>query len=674
MTEKVIVNDLYENLFPDGEVPSLREIQERITSKNFTVRDALIIKAYNDGMIFGEMKDIVANKKAVDMLENKFPRTKSGGGNASAIHNHLQAFRNVLNKPYFDVMGFDPEENTKKLGLGIASTGSKQKNLDRIVSIYYKRATGGKTGIPRELIQFDNNQSKPAKSLDYINPELKKIWQAIGDASRGIITDTATYGKNGKKADMFSRAFLFANLAPVRVKDMMRLTLDPKVAKKEGGLFLYQLDNGQYRAQLLADPVAGRSRVKKDVASFTLTKLQEKLLLPLIEQAKNDKENRFKRIFPKLTNANFTGVVNKHFKPKLRQYEGQFDIDFKGAKEMRKLGASAVADIMDTDMSAIVLGHFDLTSDIKKRIAAVAQQYYVRPVGVQSFDRAKDPLALIYSIMENEIARTLGLEDIQDLAVSLSGIDIPNYTTETIAVVQADEQGQAGKTTKVSSEVKALKEKSLQANIQTNIAITEQKGAEAALKTEEATGKRLKTREENIKLREEGTPVKKVKLNLNSEIMVSLLESTNTSYSELKGKSDEEIMDYLQNKANEESDVEPKKQEFRADDIQTDNKTPFTDLEGAGGVAAIDMEKAGKVIDPLVDVVTSIPAGRVAKAAVNIGKGLSKALKPDIKDPVERFDVLTDFPKREEEPNEEAEVEEGTKRQMNNLFDSPMGP
>tara|TARA_R100000329_G_C7615401_1_gene218447 strand:+ start:46 stop:2064 length:2019 start_codon:yes stop_codon:yes gene_type:complete len=672
MAERVIVNDLYEGLFPNGDIPSLKEIQERITGKNFTVRDAIVLKAYNDGMIFGEMADITANKNVVEMLQDKFPRSKSGGGNASAIHGYLQSFRNVLDKHYFDVLDFDPEENTKKLGLGISSTGGKQKALDRIVSMYYKRATGGKKTFPRELIQFDNNQSKPAKSLEYVNPELKKIWQAIGDASRSIITDTETYGKNGKKADMFARAFLFANLAPVRIKDMMRLTLDPKVARKEGGLFLYQLDNGQYRAQLLTDPVAGRSRVKKDVASFTLTKLQEKLLLPLIEQAKKDKENRFKRIFPKLTNANFTGVVNKHFKPKLQQYEGQFDIDFKGAKEMRKLGASAVADVMDTDMSAIVLGHFNLTPEIKKRIAAVAQQYYVRPVGVQSFDRAKDPLALIYSIMENEIARTLGYEDIQDLAVSLSGIKIPNYADETINVVEPNNQGEAGKTTKTSPEVKALKEKSLRANLETNIAITKQKGAEAGAKTEEAIQKRLITRQENIKLREQGTPVKAPKLNLNSKAMVSLLEETNTSLDELKNMSDEEILDYLDNKMSGKADVKPEGQEFRADDIDTPRVRSYGATLEATAPDFLDfvtdpetLKKAGKVGLEL--------AGGVPKKIFKAGKiaiEAGKKIKPDIKDPAERFDILEPVPEEEEKET----TEERTRGQINNLFDSPLGP
>jgi hypothetical protein len=318
-------------------------------------------------------------------------------------------------------------------------------------------------------------------------------------------------------------------------------------------------------------------------------------------------------------------------------------------------------------MSAIVLGHFDLTPEIKKRIAAVAQQYYVRPVGVQSFDRAKDPLALIYSIMENEIARTLGYEDIQDLAVSLSGIEIPNYADETINVVEPDNQGEAGKTTKTSPELKALKEKSLLANLETNIAITKQKGAEAGLKTEQATQKRLITRQENIKLREQGTPVKAPKLNLNSKAMVSLLEETNTSLDELKNMSDEEILDYLDSKISGKADVKPKGQARTA---EPEMKTPFLDIEGAGDVAAIDMEKAGRVIDPLVDVVTSLPQGRIAKVAVNIGKGLGKALKPDVKDPIERFDILEPRP----EEKEKETTEERTRGQVNNLFDFPLGP
>ena len=112
-----------------------------------------------------------------------------------------------------------------------------------------------------------------------------------------------------------------------------------------------------------------------------------------------------------------------------------------------------------------------------------------------------------------------------------------------------------------------------------------------------------------------------------------------------------------------------KTQKFMSD-AMSEKRTPFLDIEGAGDVAAIDMEKAGRVIDPLVDVVTSLPAGRVAKAAVTIGKGLGKALKPDVKDPIERFDILEPLPEEEEKET----TEERTRGQINNLFDSPLGP
>ena len=106
-------------------------------------------------------------------------------------------------------------------------------------------------------------------------------------------------------------------------------------------------------------------------------------------------------------------------------------------------------------------------------------------------------------------------------------------------------------------------------------------------------------------------------------------------------------------------------------------KTPFLDIEGAGDVAAIDMEKAGRVIDPLVDVITALPIGksvktlgRAGKAIVEGGKGLGKVLKPDIKDPAERFDILEPLPEKEEKET----TEERTRGQVNNLFDFPLGP
>lgn len=111
-----------------------------------------------------------------------------------------------------------------------------------------------------------------------------------------------------------------------------------------------------------------------------------------------------------------------------------------------------------------------------------------------------------------------------------------------------------------------------------------------------------------------------------------------------------------------------KTQKFMSD-AMSEKRTPFLDIEGAGGVTTVDIGKAGQLIDPLVDVVTSLPAGRVAKAAVNIGKGLGKALKPDLKDPIERFDILEPLPEKEEKET----TEERTRGQINNLFDSPLG-
>jgi hypothetical protein len=61
--------------------------------------------------------------------------------------------------------------------------------------------------------------------------------------------------------------------------------------------------------------------------------------------------------------------------------------------------------------------------------------------------------------------------------------------------------------------------------------------------------------------------------------------------------------------------------------------------------------------------------GRAGKAIVEGGKGLGKALKPDLKDPIERFDILEPLPEEEEKET----TEERTRGQINNLFDSPLG-
>ena len=58
------------------------------------------------------------------------------------------------------------------------------------------------------------------------------------------------------------------------------------------------------------------------------------------------------------------------------------------------------------------------------------------------------------------------------------------------------------------------------------------------------------------------------------------------------------------------------------------------------------------------------------KLAVDVGKKVGKALKPEIKDPAERFDILEPLPEEEEKET----TEERTRGQVNNLFDFPLGP
>ena len=118
--------------------------------------------------------------------------------------------------------------------------------------------------------------------------------------------------------------------------------------------------------------------------------------------------------------------------------------------------------------------------------------------------------------------------------------------------------------------------------------------------------------------------------------------------------------------------MKPEGQEFRADDIDTPRVRSYGATLEATAPNFLDfvtdpetLKKAGKVG---LELAGGFPKKifKAGKIAIEVGK----KIKPDIKDPAERFDILESVPEEEEKET----TEERTRGQINNLFDSPLGP
>ena len=96
-----IVLTFMQKLFPDGNIPSENDILDKIRKGNYTVRDSLIFKLYQEGVQFG-IEDNFSDSETVKMLETRFGKGK-GGPKVFAITKTLEKI-DALDKPYFEFL------------------------------------------------------------------------------------------------------------------------------------------------------------------------------------------------------------------------------------------------------------------------------------------------------------------------------------------------------------------------------------------------------------------------------------------------------------------------------------------------------------------------------------------------------------------------------------------
>jgi hypothetical protein len=662
---------LAEKLFPDGNIvmPKPEEFVKKIANNTFTVRDALVLHLNDEGFRVGE-----GELKKSALAEQVREVFKKSDTTLSTMAKKVTALESILDKNYYEVTEnivdqAGVEEFNKLIGKQV---GLVIQSVDRSVSKFVK-SRKIKKPTARETIA-GVKQTRGGKAFKQV-PEPKIVWPAIMEAAQKMAVDKK-YGPE------VAKNFILAAILPLRNSDLGQITTNKEFSQ---GLetvrpYIYKTPDGGLGITLpgLTDAEKMAGRGLKGAPQIELTKFLSNMLEVDYKKA-FDKDGKILKNYlfdsKKVTTANMTSAVKDYFKPLMRPYEEVLGRSVAGIADVRKIAASTIAKHPDVKSPAIasqLLGHTNERSYLEG-LTKLDVKSYISDIYEEG---AENKVTRALTLYESLITKTVSPEtlDINQIA-RIANIPLNN---ENIAIDIIENVAEKQTTRKLSpdeiEENKILKKKRFKLQVQR----LDEQTADSAIATEEKLTKAQETKQAR-QAGLEDAPEKKI--NFQSDLMQAVVDEYGLSTEEIQeikslpaGQQNTALDELLKNKKPITKDIKPEGQAMVA---EPEIKTPFLDIEGAGDVAAIDMEKAGRVIDPLVDVITALPIGKsakalgqVGKAIVGAGKGLGKALKPDLKDPVERFDILEPLPKEEEKET----TEERTRGQVNNLFDFPLGP
>ena len=303
----VTILQFMEKLFPDGKIPSENDILDKIRKGNYTVRDSLIYKLYQEGVQFG-YGDKFTDPDAVKVLETKFG-TGKGGPQVFAMAKTLER-ADALNKPYFEFFSASPAESEAKTKTeGIRKT---HQQLDNITAIAYAEA-GIKDGMPSPPITTGYKKkakTKTAKTRAETGryPPIKIIWESTTKAA-------------SKMPKNISTAYTFHNTNPMRIEDLLGFTVDPEVSQRgTKGVsrpLLQKLPTGEFELTLPPNPIG---REKKYFNAFILNELQVNMIESLYEDAMKEYQEKVAYLNKK---GNTIQSYNAEYKDKIKYPNGQ---------------------------------------------------------------------------------------------------------------------------------------------------------------------------------------------------------------------------------------------------------------------------------------------------------------------------------------------------------------
>ena len=512
----VTILQFMEKLFPDGKIPSENDILDKIRKGNYTVRDSLIYKLYQEGVQFG-YGDKFTDPDAVKVLETKFG-TGKGGPQVFAMAKTLER-ADALNKPYFEFFSASPAESEAKTKTeGIRKT---HQQLDNITAIAYAEA-GIKDGMPRPPITTGYKKKAKTKTPKTRAetgryPPIKIIWESTTKAA-------------SKMPKNISTAYTFHNTNPMRIEDLLGFTVDPEVSQRgTKGVsrpLLQKLPTGEFELTLPPNPIG---REKKYFNPFILNELQVNMIESLYEDAMKEYQEKVAyldkkgntiqsynaeykdkikypngQIFGSISKKAYNDAIVNNLGPILNKYSSVVK-GVNGAEIVRKVQADTLTKLFGKEAAQLFLGHKLASKD-------VIDKHY------RSQGLVRDPLATkhaaddVINMYTKKYTNTIGqLLNVKDgfKILSLSNANISN--NKITLDINPEKNQSTGKIIKKTEEQLKLDQKEIEQQTKKNIAQLEKETIETGLDATEKEKLLLEKQEDLKKTKQqilEQTPAK----------------------------------------------------------------------------------------------------------------------------------------------------------------------
>jgi len=315
------------NLFPDGNIPSLEEVKQRIDTGNYTIRDAFIAKMYNDGVpnepLLAELDD---TKEFYNKFNTAFSREVIGPArNTLGISNNLAK----LSKKEIDLnQPFDSFEELSK-----SPTGGIGDDIRKNIVRPFRTATTNVTDLKLSRTGAAKGTRKLAKGA--IPPEvLQSVLEGIGDIPDPVTRDAvmaSLLGYRGEDlAGMRTSRDLAVRVSPARpyYDREAGISRDPEVATGGG------------RKGKGPDKPAGP-------------------VLRAILDRRFDAAGDTGELFPDMSTGKISAALKKHVFPKIpKEVLDKLLTKPSGYTDLRRITASAIANQLGRpDLASEIISH-----------------------------------------------------------------------------------------------------------------------------------------------------------------------------------------------------------------------------------------------------------------------------------------------------------------------------
>ena len=398
---------VFDTLFPDGKIPSFKDIQEKVNAGTLTYREAMIAKLYSngsqaidaltkpEGAAFKSVEK--TNPKVIEKAESfysvfgaaKNPQLMSGM--RSDITKFSNKFENALDTPFTEIQQ------------AVASGSKGLKPLQGDVSVFDKVFTSVKAGKSVEGMQVGGTRIFNSIPDEQALKELLSGIKKIPDDELRQATYLALIGYRGTALQGMSASLEAAtegeDIFPYFDTETEQI-VKPDV-KKPGKKPL--------------PPTSKPGPVAVDVLKFRMANASE-----------------FGELFPNITRDNIAAALNEHVYPSLSENTvKKLGRRPSGYTDMRRFFASAVANLLgDVKQASVLIGHTAGAESLEGEIDKVLTNHYARLT--QANANAQDVRHKTLFAYESILARLLGKNTSNDLAQFL-GLPFEEGVTATYA-------------------------------------------------------------------------------------------------------------------------------------------------------------------------------------------------------------------------------------------------